>query len=91
MKNDPVTTLLLVLLTLCVLATAVTSFAFVTDVRTLHVLQYESAVISRKRAIGQALANDAVEYSKRNPAILPILQSVGIRLGTAETNKLPNR
>ena len=90
MKNDPITTLLLVLFTVCVLATAVTSFAFVSGMRTLHTLQYESAIITRKRTVAQALASDAVEYSKHNPAILPILQSVGIRVGTAETNK-PNR
>ena len=90
MKNDPITTLLLFLLTLCVLATAITSFAFVTSMRTLHTLQYESAIISRKRTIAQALVTDAVEYSKRNPTILPILQSVGIRQAAAETNKLTN-
>jgi hypothetical protein len=43
-------------------------------------------VINRNRALVSALAGDMVEYSRRNPAIDPILESVGIR---ARTNTAP--
>jgi hypothetical protein len=87
MKKDPITTLLLILLTLCVAAIACVSFAFVSGMRTLHVLQMETANIARTRTVAQALAGDAIEYSKHNPAMLPLLRSVGIRTGGTETNK----
>jgi hypothetical protein len=87
MKRDPITCLLLVLLTFCVIAIACVSFAFVTGMRTLHVMQIESAQIARTRTIAQSLAADTIEYSKRNPAILPLLKSVGIRAMGSETNK----
>jgi hypothetical protein len=55
-------------------------------VRDVQTLQVKSAVAQRDRNLVAALANDAFEYSKRNPAILPILESVGIRLKSAVTN-----
>jgi hypothetical protein len=87
MKKDPITSLLLVLLTFCVIAIAGVSFAFVTGMRTLHIMQNESAQIARTRTVAQSLAADTIEYSKRNPAILPLLKSVGIRAAGTETNK----
>ena len=87
MKKDPITSLLLVLLTFCVIAIACVSFAFVTGMRTLHIMQSETASIAHTRTVAQSLAADTVEYSKRNPAIIPLLRSVGIRTGGFETNK----
>jgi hypothetical protein len=45
--------------------------------------------VNRNRALFQALANDAIEYSKRNPAIDPILQSVGINPAAASSAPRP--
>jgi hypothetical protein len=44
-------------------------------------LQAQFMNIQNARATAVALANDAVEYSKRNPSIDPILQQAGLKPG----------
>ena len=43
--------------------------------------------VNRNRALMQQFAAQAVEYSRRNPQILPILESVGIRPISPRTNQ----
>ena len=45
----------------------------------LRNLQLQAAMVEQKRALTRGLATDAMEYSKRNPAIDPILQSVRLK------------
>jgi len=90
MKSNAMTTVLLGLLTLSALASVVLCLLFTTNTRQKNVLQSEATAIINKRTIVNALANDAVEYSKKNQAIDPILESVGYHLGkstSAATNR----
>ena len=45
----------------------------------LRRLQTKAATYTNNRALVQTLAGDLVDYSKRNPAIDPILQSIGLK------------
>ena len=49
----------------------------------LRGLQAQAARIENSRNLLRALAGESVEYSKRNPAINPLLQSVGLNPGVA--------
>jgi hypothetical protein len=79
MKTNVTAMMLVVLLGFSVLATSVLAFTYIQSARKLQRLQAEAAEINRNRALLQAMANEAIEYSKRNPAIDPLLQSVGIK------------
>ena len=50
-------------------------------------LQAQFLVMQNKRATVEALANETLEYSKRNPAINPILIQAGINPATKPVTK----
>ncbi len=79
MQKSPLTLILLTVLLVNVLVAAVLSFGYVWQMREAQVLQVQINAINQNRALVQALANDALEYSKRNPAIDPVLQSVNLK------------
>jgi hypothetical protein len=79
MKNNALTNLLVGLVVLSVLATAGLAYIYVRSVQRLNQLQLQTAVINRNRTLVNSLASEALEYSKRNPAIDPVLQSVGLK------------
>jgi hypothetical protein len=79
MRNDLLTKLLVGLVVLSVLATSGLAFLYVRSVQKMNRLQLQAALVNRNRALVNSLAAEAVEYSKRNPAIDPVLQSVGIK------------
>jgi Tfp pilus assembly protein PilX len=90
MKSNAMTTVLLGVLTLSVLASVVLCLLFTTNTRQKNLLQSQATAMINKRTIVQALAADAVEYSKKNHAIDPILESVGYNVNkstSAATNK----
>ena len=53
----------------------------------LRRLQSKAATYTNNRALVQTLAGDLVEYGKRNSAIDPILQSIGLK--AANTTAAP--
>jgi hypothetical protein len=79
MRNNALMNLLVALTALTVVATAGLAAYYVRSVQRLNRLQLQSAVINRNRALINSLAGEVVEYSKRNPAIDPVLQSVGLK------------
>jgi Tfp pilus assembly protein PilX len=81
MKNNPMSTVLLGVLTLSALASVVLCLLFTTNTRQKNLLQSQATAIINKRTIINALVNDVVEYSKKNQAIDPILDSVGLKPG----------
>lgn len=90
MKNNPLTTVLLGVLTLSALLSVGLCWRYISNTRELHSLQTQATIINNNRAVINALANDTVEYSKKNPAIEPILESVGLKPGKSAptaTNK----
>jgi len=74
-------TVLLGVLTLSALASVVLCLLFTTNTRQKNLLQSQATAIINKRTIINALVNDVVEYSKKNQAIDPILDSVGLKPG----------
>ncbi|MBU6399592.1 MAG: hypothetical protein KGS61_04690 [Verrucomicrobia bacterium] len=79
MVKSPVTTILLVLLMLNAAVAAVFTGAYVVSMRELQQMQGQMDFVNRNRGLFKSLANDALEYSRRNPAIDPVLQSVGLK------------
>jgi len=89
MKNDPLTTVLLGLLTIFALTSVAFCWLYVSNTRELRTLQFQVATVQNNRNIVNSLANDSVEYSKTHPNIDPILESVGLKAGkTAPTSAL---
>jgi hypothetical protein len=90
MRNNALTNLLVGLVVLSVLATSGLAYLYLRSVQKLNRLQFQSAVINRNRALVNSLVNETVEYGKRNPAIEPVLQSVGLlKLGGSAPQPLP--
>jgi hypothetical protein len=90
MKNTPLTTILLGVLTLSALASVVLCWLYISNTRELRSLQAQAVQINNNRALIDALARDTVEYSKTHPAIDPLLESIGLKpgkFGPTATNK----
>lgn len=47
--------------------------------RELRTLQRQATLINNNRTVINALVNETVEYSKKNPTIIPILESAGLK------------
>ena len=77
MKNTPLITILLGVLTLSALASVVLCWLYISNTRELRSLQAQAAQINSNRALINALATDAIEYSKTHQDIEHILESVG--------------
>ena len=79
MKRDLISSLLVGVTILGVLATATLSFAHVQYMRKLRDLQVQTTIANRNSAMFQELAGRAVEYGKHNPSIFRILEEVGLK------------
>lgn len=88
MKRDPMTAALAVLLLVGASATAGMCYWHLQSVRQLQFAQEEVARINRNKALVQSLASESMEYAKRNPALIPLLQGLGIR-SRGDTNAAP--
>lgn len=89
MNRDPITTILAAVLLLSALATAGVCFWYLQAARQLRTLQEQALAVNRNRAAMQQFAVHAAEYSRKNPAILPILEKVGIRPRTNTNTSTP--
>ena len=89
MKNNPLVTVLLGLLTLSVLASVVLCWLYISNTRELRSLQSQAGIIGNNRAVINAMASDVVEYSKKHPDIDPILVSVGLKPGSSNATTTP--
>ena len=90
MKDTPLTTILLGVLTLSALASIVLCWVYISNTRELRTLQAQAAQINTSRALITALVNDTVEYGKTHQAIESILESFKLTPGKstgASTNK----
>lgn len=81
MKNNPMTTVLLGVLTVSALLSVGLCWRYISNTRELRALQVQATMINNNRTLINALAIDVTEYSKKNPAIDPILESVGLKPG----------
>ncbi len=89
MKKDPLAALLVGLLFVNGTISAVVAVWHGFDVRDLRRLQPQTVACQTRLNLAQALLNDALEYSKRNPAINPLLQSLNPKTNTAAAPAAP--
>jgi hypothetical protein len=85
-KTDTVTLALVGLLTGLVVASMGQCYQFVRSLSTVETLQVQGqklqgqwAVATRNREMLRAMATDALEFSKKNPAIDPLLQQLELK------------
>jgi len=81
MKNSPLTTILLGVLTLSALASVVLCWLNIANTRDLRMLQSQVTLINNNRAMINALVNDSMEYGKTHHEIDAVLESVGLKPG----------
>lgn len=79
MKSNSLSAVLLGVLAISALASVVLCLMYVAGVRELRSLQGQVAAVQNNRVLATQLAADLVEYSKSNPAVMPILESVGFK------------
>ena len=88
MKSNPITAILLGVLFCIAILTLFLCYFSTKYSSEIRMLQMQAAGINNNRAFIQSLAADAAEYSKKNPAIDPVLESLGIKpRAGASTNK----
>jgi len=78
MKNNPLTVALVAVLAVCAVATAVLSATFTFKLRKLGAMQTRLIQINNVNGFLRSLSADSLEYSKKNPAINPLLQTFGV-------------
>lgn len=64
---------------LCGLVTCLLAVVYVRNIGELRKLHAQTGAITAQQNVVRALVNESVEYSKRNPAIDPLLQAVGAK------------
>ena len=72
-KNNPLAVMLVTALFLSALASSWFSLWWFLGARELQAIEYQFQSLNRISSAMQLLANDAMEYSRRNPAIDPVL------------------
>ncbi len=83
MRSNSFTALLVGLLFVSAAAAAVQVLRLSFATRDLRRIQPRIVEINAHLNLAQALLNDALEYSKRNPAIDPLLQSMNFKTNPA--------
>lgn len=79
MRNSPLSKFLLAVLTVSVLTSLGLCWKYISNTREIRQLQTQAAMVQQNRAVVNALANEALEYSKKNPAIDPILEAANVK------------
>ncbi len=79
MKQESFTAFLVGTLSVCAVAGVVLSVNYWFSTRALRRLQPQAMAYQARLNLAQALLNDTLEYSKRNPSIDPFLQSLNIK------------
>jgi hypothetical protein len=79
MSKNPLILLLMGLLAIMAALSLWYSYQFGRHLVALGGLSYQRNQITRNLNVFQGLVNDTLEYSKRNPAIDPVLQAVNLK------------
>ena len=82
-KKDSFAVLLVGLLFVSAIVSLVLAVWYGFNVRDLRRLQPQTAASQARLNLAQALLSDMLEYSKRNPAIDPLLQSLNLKTNMA--------
>ena len=84
-KSNPLAVVLVTVLFLSALASSLFSLIWYLGVKELESIEYQARSLSRISAAMQALANEAVDYGRRNPAIDPVLLQFDLKPRQAAT------
>ncbi|HWX18434.1 MAG TPA: hypothetical protein VN578_00880 [Candidatus Binatia bacterium] len=79
MKKSPLATILLTVLAIISLWSVLQCWSFISKSRELRLLQTKLNFINYRQAGINALAGDAVAYSREHHEIDPILESMGLK------------
>jgi hypothetical protein len=79
MKRSPLMTIMLAGATAMALLSLVLCYYFISAARQLRSLQTQVAIVNNQRQMINILAAEGIEYSKKNPAIDPILEWIGAK------------
>ncbi|TAK93172.1 MAG: hypothetical protein EPO07_18510 [Verrucomicrobia bacterium] len=79
MKKDLNSTILQAALGVILLAAVFCCIKYVFATRDIRSLNYKLSEGNARRTTMQAFLNDCMAYSEKNPAILPLLETVGIK------------
>jgi len=79
------TTLLLAATTVMALLSLVLCWTFISNARQLRTLQTQIAIANNNRQMINILAAEAIEYSKKDESINPILEWIGAKPGRTNT------
>jgi hypothetical protein len=90
MKSESISAVLVLLLFVSALFAVWLSVRWFFSVKEMQEFQFQQARISNTRAAAQALANDAVQYGRKNPAIEPILAEFNLRGPTNQAPTVPS-
>jgi hypothetical protein len=89
MKSETVSSGLVLVLFVSALLAVWLSVRWFFSVKEVQELQAEHARISNARAAAQGLANDTVQYARKNPAIEPLLTEFNLRPMTNQSPANP--
>jgi hypothetical protein len=78
-KNNPLAVVLVTALFLSALASCWSAVWWFFGARELQALEFQYQAMNQTSAAVQSLVNEAVEYSRRNPAIDPLLQQFDLK------------
>jgi predicted PurR-regulated permease PerM len=87
--NNPVASVLKVLLVISLVLSVLFCLQYIMVTREARTISSQMANINLFRNTLQALANDCLAYSQTNPAINPILESVGLKPRSGATGSNP--
>lgn len=87
MNKSPMPKVLLVILAASAIASVVLCWMYISASRELRQLQMQANLVNNNRAVVNSLVMESIEYSKKNAAILPILESAGIKPNAPAANK----
>jgi hypothetical protein len=83
MNKSSATTVLLVVLLISALASVLFCGLYIRSAMRMRDVQRGMASAQAYRNLFMSLVNDTMEYSKKNPAVDPILEAAGIKPKTA--------
>jgi len=90
MNKSPASTFLLIVLLISSLLSVLFCGLYISSARRLRDVQRGAASAQAYLNMCAALVNDTVEYSKKDPAINPILEAAGVKPKDS-TNKPPGK
>jgi hypothetical protein len=89
MKDNTALVVLVVLLFLAGLAACGLALKYAFDSRDLRQTQAMALVVNNRLNLAQALLNDTIEYSKRNPSVETLLLTLGLKTNAPAATPAP--